>query len=617
MSSHWSGFQEARISRRRALAVTGSGAVATALLAACGGGGKTGGTAGKTNSSGLVFQPVDTSKQAMRGGSLKTYWQADITGYDVHNTQSAGQGIPQLAYSRFVQVKPGYLTNTDLSVAGDMAESWEWSPDGLTLTMKLRQGAGWAPLPPVNGRPVDIDDIAYTWKRYASAGSNRPDYLNSLNPDAPVLSMAPTDARTFVWKLAFPATWLLNMMASGIKQSYIIPKESESQYDLRTTPLGSGPFYVSEYVTSSGWTLKRNPNFYDKEHPYIGEIQRPIVPEYATMLAQFKTGGIYDFSSGNDLRLDDVLRTKNDSPDTRLYSLPPGGGPGANRGAFFGWKPTPPEKTPFRDERVRQALSRSLDRDTWIDTFYNVPTLRASGLPIETRWNSALNTTFTGWWLDPKSKDFGPNAVNFQHNVAEAKKLLAAAGYPNGLDVQSAWVTTGYGVDFGKWVTSIEGMAQEAGFKFLTTNPDFSSEWPQKYRDNRGNFEGIAYRNWGLSATDSSAVLVLASEYTSTKGNLNFTGFDAAGKGDFSGDPTLESMIHGAQKEVDVEKQKSIVADIQRYLAKALYTVRYPGSASGFELTWPVIQNHRAYQGGQIPYYYEWIDEKQPPVKKA
>ena len=90
-----------------------------------------------------------------------------------------------------------------------------------------------------------------------------------------------------------------------------------------------------------------------------------------------------------------------------------------------------------------------------------------------------------------------------------------------------------------------------------------------------------------------------------------------AGKGDFNGDPALETMIHNAQKEVDTDKQKAIVADIQRYLAKALYTVRYPGSASGFELSWPVIQNHRVYQGGQIPYYYEWLDEKRPPVKKA
>ena len=128
-NNYWSTYRQMSISRRRALAATGAAGVGAVLLAACGGSGGGAGTAGSTSGSSLVFQPVDTSTRATRGGSLKTYWPADITNYDVHNTQNAGQGIPQLAYSRFVQVKPGHLTDTDLSVSGDMAESWEWSPD--------------------------------------------------------------------------------------------------------------------------------------------------------------------------------------------------------------------------------------------------------------------------------------------------------------------------------------------------------------------------------------------------------------------------------------------------------------------------------------------------------
>src|SRR5205823_410636 len=114
--------------------------------------------------SNLITKVDDTTKQLKRGGVMKTYWDADISDYDVHNTRNAGQNIPNLTYSRFVQIKPGYMAPTQWEVVGDMAESWEWSPDGLSLTMKLRQGAGWPPLAPVNGRPVTIDDIAYTWK---------------------------------------------------------------------------------------------------------------------------------------------------------------------------------------------------------------------------------------------------------------------------------------------------------------------------------------------------------------------------------------------------------------------------------------------------------------------
>ena len=250
--------------------------------------------------------------------------------------------------------------------------------------MKLRQGAGWAPQAPMNGRPVDIEDIAYTWKAWAARGSNRIDHLNSLNPDAPVASFATVDARTFVWKLVRPSTNFLPMIAGGPKTPYIIPKEIESGFDFRTKPASSGPHYVADHAVNVGWTLKRNPNFYDKERPYIETIERAVISEYATAEAQFRTGGIYDFP---ELRQDQVMAMKADSPSLNLYAVPPDS-PGF--AGYFGWKPNPPAKTPFRDVRVRQALSRSWNRDEWIEVFYNVSAFEKAGIPIETRWNTCM-----------------------------------------------------------------------------------------------------------------------------------------------------------------------------------------------------------------------------------
>ena len=65
----------------------------------------------------------------------------------------------------------------------------------------------------------------------------------------------------------------------------------------------------------------------------------------------------------------------------------------------------------------------------FIDALYNVSRFKADGLPVETAWHTCLNQSFRGFWLDPKSKEFGPNAKYFQHDLAEAKKLLSAAGY--------------------------------------------------------------------------------------------------------------------------------------------------------------------------------------------
>src|SRR5205823_9221225 len=124
----------------------------------------------------------------------------------------------------------------------------------------------------------------------------------------------------------------------------------------------------------------------------------------------------------------------------------------------------PAGKSPFLDDRVRQAASMAWDRELWIDTFYNVSKFNSEGLPVDTRWNSALGATWDGWWLDPKGKDFGPNAKNYQHDAAEAKKLLTAAGYPNGLQgMVSNHITTAELGDLPKQADALDGMMSDAG----------------------------------------------------------------------------------------------------------------------------------------------------------
>jgi hypothetical protein len=67
-------------------------------------------------------------------------------------------------------------------------------------------------------------------------------------------------------------------------------------------------------------------------------------------------------------------------------------------------------------------------------------------------------------------------------------------------------------------------------------------------------------------------------------------------------------MLRNARREMDVNKRKAIVKDAQRYMAKKLYNVRFPGQVGGFRLSWPAMRNDRVYQGGQIEYYNVWID---------
>src|SRR5262249_30530110 len=134
----------------------------------------------------------------------------------------------------------------------------------------------------------------------------------------------------------------------------------------------------------------------------------------------------------------DVLTVKQEESRLQLFATDI---PNTSNVLTFGMLPA--GKTPFLDKRVRQAVSMAWDRDLFIDTNYNVTKFAGQGLQVETRWNSALASLWDGWWLDPKGKDLGDAAKNYQHNIAEAKKLMAAAGFPDGIkDVKSNHIIT-------------------------------------------------------------------------------------------------------------------------------------------------------------------------------
>ncbi len=617
MSTYWQRILATRVRRRRALGAAGGLAAASALLAACGGGDSDGGGATR-DGSGLLSKPADTSKQAKRGGVLRRNVTSEAPSLDPHQNFAPVVPFYETVMGRLVGFKPGILAAATEEVDGDLAESWELSPDKLQITFKLRPGTKWHPVAPVNGRAVDIDDVIFSWERFSTLGSQRGGLVNAVNPNAPIVSMTAPDSRTIVAKLNQPLVYALALF--GARENLnILPKEAKdiSVLDPRARMIGSGPYYMADYQRSVGITLKRHPEFYDKSASWVDEIHYPIISEYAQLASQFRAGNLYVPLTGTGIRQEDVLQTKKDVPEIGLYRS--GISSSGNR-LIFGWK-----TAVLRDERVRQAMSMAYDRDLWIDVFNNAPAFEAEGLPLERRWFSSFNSVaeaYDGWRLDPRDqKAFGPNAKYFQHNVAEAKKLLAAAGFANGFEVAASGPKgTEYGAGFPREVEVRQGMQSEIGIKFQSNLIDYQTEFIPKYRDVNGQFEGIAYRS-GPPPTSSDAVGVLTFWYFS-KAGTSFLGFDAANKGDGSGDPHVDSEIKKAQQEFDLSRRKSLTQELDRYLAQKMYVLQGLGGASGFSMAWPVVQNFEAYKGAlqnshRIANTQWWLDDTKAPLRRA
>ncbi len=473
-TNYWSNALAGRVSRRRALAASGAATAAAAFLAACGGSSNNSSKSGgdKAASSGLIAKPDDQLKTAKRGGVMKDRLFGDASTMDPFTPNNPLNAVEGQIYSSLVQIKPGYLKlPTENVLAGELAESWETSPDGLTITMKIRQGVKWHNRAPVNGRTFDVDDVLAGWHRFETKFSSRAGIANSADPSAPVLSLTAPDSKTIVMKLKEPIYYALQLFTSNFTGNVpIMPKESDTGFDPRNDMIGTGPFMLDKYTPSVGFTLKRHPDYWDKDYALVDTVEAPIVVEYAATLSQLKAGNIYSFGSYRSAPIinpEDVLPTKRDVPKIPVYQ-----GDLASAGLIgtklsFGWL----GKSPFLDERVRQAYSMAVDRDLYMETFFNISSFSKEGLPVDTAWNTALQAEYTSGWIDPQSKDFGDNAKYFKHDLTEAKKMLAAAGYANGFETNSNYVTSNELGTTPKHAEVIDGFFRDLGIKINSEAP--------------------------------------------------------------------------------------------------------------------------------------------------
>jgi peptide/nickel transport system substrate-binding protein len=597
------------------LAATGGVALGGALLAACGGDDDNGSTTGPSDTSGQLTRPIDETAKPQRGGTLVAATSTRFTSWD----PMAIPAVPfKRDYNELFYLKPGKLAAGKGEVGGDLVESWELSPDRLTLTAKLTTKAHFSPVAPTNGREVDSADVVFSWDRVKAQGLFRNEIVNAVNPAAPILSVSATDQKTVQVRLNEPLAGALYLFASqGAMNMPIVPKEAADQnmLDLRSQVAGTGIWNRADVQEDVRFVWKRNPAFGQDprgELPYLDQEDWVVIPEYAAGLAQFKTGSVHVFA----VQAQDIIITKKDVPAlemmaTKLTTAP--------RYVIVGHG----AGSPFLDERVRRAYSMSWDRDLFIDTTYNVASFEAEGLPMETRWNSALQAeSWDGWWLDPQSAQFGDNARYYKRDLEEAKKLLSAAGYSDGLEFESAVpLDSPYGPTYVRDIDIITGLAQEGGFRAKQITPQFATEFRQKYSQGKGDFSGLSYVNLFSAGIDPSAWLF---RYFNAKGSF-FYGFDADGSAAHKGDARLDDLTTKMRLEFDEKKRMELGYEIQRHVAGKMYFIAFPGGANGFDLAWPAVRNRMVYVDDvarpvgvtTTTNGAAWLDKTKPPFTKT
>jgi peptide/nickel transport system substrate-binding protein len=629
--SYWDQVLNKRVSRRRGLAGVGAGTAAAALLAACGGddddgGGSTGGGTGGIL--GLVAKPEDTSGKAKAGGVWKHFSRGDATHFDslVSDTSQVVSISGYLGYSKLLGWKTGKYPNLfDGSSEGQHATSWEMSPDKLTLTFKLRPDMKFDPRPPTSSRVADSEDVAWSWKKYIANNPGAKTLAYSAdNSAAAIESINTPDKNTVIFKMHHPDSSIIQLFSAADK-FYVFPREAESGFDPRKEIRGAGPWMLTEYVPSTRFIWEKNPNYFKQGRPYMDRVEVPIVPDPAQQLAQFRTGNIYsDVMGGFGGFQLEIVPTHKELPETQIYEVPVY--PERNIWYMtFGYD----GNSPFKDTRMRQAMSMMIDRDAYADVIDNRDKFAAQGLELQWKQSTILGAGWGDYWLDPRDEGkFGPNHKYLKHNLDEAKKLMSAAGFPSGTNFDFYWLSDNtFGALYNNIVQLYHAMFNDAGLKGELKGLPFN-QWVDQIVQGYFYKETLAGTRKGYSGAQLMAERPFATPANLVASTLHylggaFHGMSPNGNEAHKGDPKLNEMSEKLNAEFDRQKSIDLTHEIIRYTTQQSYYIPQGTSAKQFQLIWPVLSGFNMdtsppnFTNWADNWLNFWIDDTKAPIKKT
>ncbi len=398
------GVQGPRLPRRRFLTLVGLSA-SSSLLAACAPIGAPTGVApagGPTAAtSAPAVKPTELAKpaaaptaaakpveQPKRGATLRVAQLSDIEPKRVHSITFVNYQLQYQLYDT--------LTRYDrtLKPQPELAESWSWSNDNKTLTLKIRQGVKFH-----TGRELGAEDVNFNLLRVKEervASQMRP-FANDIK------DIQTPDRSTVVLQFDEPRPAIFDMFES----LSIMDRETIGEAEEAKRLVGTGPFKWGQWTPGDRLALTRTENYWKQGLPYLDGIVLQVVPDAPSALVNLESGSV------------DVVVNPSEPDIQRLQAEPKFGVLISESGAqyySFGANVTNP---PLDNKNVRQAINYGIDRKRFVEAV-----LAGVGEPTSIPW--------------PKhSPAYDPELANFYaFNLDKSRQLLQAAGIGTpGIDI--------------------------------------------------------------------------------------------------------------------------------------------------------------------------------------
>ena len=352
----------------------------------------------------LLALPDPTFAEPKSGGILRMYHRDSPGSASIHEGATYSINVPFMPiFNNLVMYDQHKAQNSLDTIVPDLAQSWAWSGDGKKLTFKLRNDVKWH-----DGKPFTAADVKCTFDMLMGKSQQKFRQNPRKSWYDQVEEVTTNGDYEASFNLKRPQPSLLALLASGYTPVYPC---HVSPGDMRTKPVGTGPFKFVEFKANELIKIAKNPDYWKKGLPYLDGIEFNIITNRSTAVLGFISGK-FDMTFPTEVTIPLLKDVKSQAPKAVCVLEP------NNVSTNIIVNSSNP---PFDNVDVRRALALALDRKAFVD--------------IQFEGQADIGGTMqpgpAGLWAMPKEMletipGYGPN---IEKNREEARKLMQKAGF--------------------------------------------------------------------------------------------------------------------------------------------------------------------------------------------
>jgi len=474
----------------------------------------------------IVILGSATASAQKAGGVLRLYMIDSPASMSIHEEATVFAERPMMGvFNNLVMFDQHVKQNSLGSIVPDLGTGWSWSEDGTELTFALRQGVKWH-----DGAPFTAKDVKCTWD-LLTGKSREKLRINPRKAWYRNLEEVTTNGDYEVtFRLKRPQPAFIALLASGFSPVYpchVPPR------DMRSHPIGTGPFKFVEFKPNESIKLTRNADYWKKGRPYLDGIEYTISRNRSTVIMAF-VAGKFDLTFTGSVSIPLMKDVQNQKSEA-ICELAP-----ANASVNLIVNRDAP---PFDNPDLRRAMALGLDRKAFID--------------ILTEGKGDVGGVMQPppeglWGMPPKVLHtllgYGPDV---QKNRAEARQIMQKLGYgpENRLKIK---VSTRDQPPYRDPAVILIDQLKEVHVDGELETIDTVQWYPRIMR--KDYTVGVNITGNGLDDPDQG----LYENYT------------CGAEGNYNGycNPEVDKIVDQQSMEADQQKRKTLVWEIERKLAE-------------------------------------------------